>query len=631
MDAGYRYRAFISYSHRDRGSAAKLHRALESYRMPRKLVGLPGPLGPVPPRLTPIFRDRDELPASSDLGEQLTAALAASRVLVVLCSPAAAKSRWVNEEVLTFKRVHGEARVLAIVVAGEPEASSIPGREDEECFPHALRYRLGDDGKLTDVPAVPIAADLRPSADGERLALLKLIAGMTGLRLDDLVQREAQRRIRRLTVVAAASMGAVVVTAGLAVYANARRLEANEQRRVAERESAVARATSDFLVGTFQLANPAVENPRNITALTILSRAADRARTELSREPAVRVRLLDTVGQAYNNLGLLREARETLEPGRAEFAAAGPDGAEALLTLGTTFAIQSNFDAAGAAIREAESLLGPDSSAYAETRGRAAELRARVEHNGGSLATALAAYDQALAYYRAMPEPKPEILARALNNRGLVLADMGRFDDARGSMLKANELYRSVGGDGDRRVGQSYFALAQNALIAGSLAEADDYIGRSLAILTRVLEPNNPILGDSLSLQGQIFQGEKRLEESRRALRQAVDVYQRAFNGPHYLTGIAEVYLALVESELGHTDRALRYLVEAKSNYDASYGKLNANHGDLLVNRAVILARAHRLAEAHHDCEAGLEILRQTSGADSSFYKSNVDICAKLN
>jgi len=41
-------------------------------------------------------------------------------------------------------------------------------------------------------------------------------------------------------------------------------------------------------------------------------------------------------------------------------------------------------------------------------------------------------------------------------------------------------------------------------------------------------------------------------------------------------------------------------------------------------------ARAHRLAEAHRDCAKGLEILRQTSGADSAFYKTNVDLCRGL-
>jgi len=58
----FRYSAFISYSHQDKASADWLHRTLESYRVPSRLVGRQTAAGTVPRRLVPIFRDRDELP-----------------------------------------------------------------------------------------------------------------------------------------------------------------------------------------------------------------------------------------------------------------------------------------------------------------------------------------------------------------------------------------------------------------------------------------------------------------------------------------------------------------------------------------------------------------------------------------
>jgi hypothetical protein len=54
-----KYRAFLSYSHRDAKWADWLHKALESYRTPKRLVGSTTPRGPVAKRLTPIFRDRE--------------------------------------------------------------------------------------------------------------------------------------------------------------------------------------------------------------------------------------------------------------------------------------------------------------------------------------------------------------------------------------------------------------------------------------------------------------------------------------------------------------------------------------------------------------------------------------------
>jgi len=97
-----------------------------------------------------------------------------------------------------------------------------------------------------------------------------------------------------------------------------------------------------------------------------------------------------------------------------------------------------------------------------------------------------------------------------------------------------------------------------------------------------------------------------------------------------FLIGIAEVYLALIESERGKTEAALRTLDEAKHNYDVSYGKIHPNHGDLLVYRAKFLAKAGRMAEARADCAAGLKILRDTLGADAGFTQANEAKCAAI-
>ena len=97
MDPLFKYRAFISYSHSDENWARWLHRSLETYRVPKHLVGTVTAFGPVPERLAPVFRDRDELATATNLGATLTKALEQSAFQVVICSPAAATSRWVNE------------------------------------------------------------------------------------------------------------------------------------------------------------------------------------------------------------------------------------------------------------------------------------------------------------------------------------------------------------------------------------------------------------------------------------------------------------------------------------------------------------------------------------------------------
>lgn len=84
--AGCKYPGFISYSHRDQTVAEWLHRAVERYRVPKRLIGSAGAHGPVPARLYPIFRDRDEL-AAGPLAGQLFDAIGQSRCFVLICSP----------------------------------------------------------------------------------------------------------------------------------------------------------------------------------------------------------------------------------------------------------------------------------------------------------------------------------------------------------------------------------------------------------------------------------------------------------------------------------------------------------------------------------------------------------------
>jgi tetratricopeptide (TPR) repeat protein len=208
------YRGFISYSHRDERAGAKLHRRLETYKLPKQLVGTETKRGLVPQRLTPIFRDREELSAGASLSLQVQEALAGSDALIILCSPNAKASDWVGKEIETFRALHPDRPILAAILEGGPD----------DAFPDALTWG----------GAEPIAADLRKGKDGWRLGELKLIAGMTGVPLDSLVQRDAQRQLRRVTAITVGALIAMLIMALLLVAALRARAEADRQRTEAE-------------------------------------------------------------------------------------------------------------------------------------------------------------------------------------------------------------------------------------------------------------------------------------------------------------------------------------------------------------------------------------------------------------
>jgi len=75
VSSEFKYRAFISYSHKDEKWAAWLHKALETFKVPKYLVGETTSMGIIPSRTGKVFRDREELSSSHSLGTELTLAL----------------------------------------------------------------------------------------------------------------------------------------------------------------------------------------------------------------------------------------------------------------------------------------------------------------------------------------------------------------------------------------------------------------------------------------------------------------------------------------------------------------------------------------------------------------------------
>jgi tetratricopeptide (TPR) repeat protein len=623
------YRAFISYSHQDKAIATWLHTTLERYRLPKKLVGKSTSLGEVPRRLTPIFRDQDELPASGNLGTELQNALERSLFLIVICSPAAAQSKWVDEEIRQFKILHGSDKVLALIVDGEPNAK--PETADQECFAPALKCVVAPNGELTNEACEPIAADLRKQADGKRLATLKLISGLTALRLDDLVQREAARRMRTLVQISAASCLAAVFALGLAVYANDRRLDANTQRAVAEQEAANAHAVSDFLVESFASANSAQENPNNITARSILERGSQRIGTELQGQPLVQGRLSATIALAFNNLGLFDEAIEVVD---STAALSGVELTRAFLVKAEALFRKGDLDSAMEVAKYTQSLSERKSTTEysydSETIADIARIQALIYYQYGQHEAGLKAFGVALQELQKMPKPNKEKMAKLFQSRALLLSDFGDLETARSDLEKAKAMALASVGSSNILVGDISLAQAQVNFLSWNLEPALEQINFAIANMQRILERDSPFLADALSMKGQILQAMGQLDDADSALTEAVDIYTKAYGGRHYLSGIAEIYLALIAGDRKDLAASLAHFDEAKLHYDVGYGEIHANHGDLLVNRATVLAAAGEVARAIQDCEQGMGILEETLGAEAAFTQQLQAVCDEI-
>lgn len=221
---GYHYDAFISYRHceLDKFVAENLHKRLEAFRMPKsvekKRQGIKN-------RIERVFRDKEELPLTSDLNDPIMTALHNSDWLIVICSPRLRESLWCKKEIETFVQLNGRERVLAVLIEGEPS----------ESFPDELLYKTekitGPDGKTEEikVSVEPLAADVRGKSKKEILKamdveVLRILAAMFHLNYDDLRQRHREQRHKRMmimvSVIATLSLLFAVFCFGVAVKLN---------------------------------------------------------------------------------------------------------------------------------------------------------------------------------------------------------------------------------------------------------------------------------------------------------------------------------------------------------------------------------------------------------------------------
>ena len=121
-------------------------RTLENYRIPTDLVGRATAVGPVPRTLRPIFRDRDDFSAGPSLTEQTRAALEASRFLIVVCSPNALSSTYVNEEIRQSNSTAKMIWSVAEIVAFFSHFYTLqPGMVLETGTPRLVSYGIADE------------------------------------------------------------------------------------------------------------------------------------------------------------------------------------------------------------------------------------------------------------------------------------------------------------------------------------------------------------------------------------------------------------------------------------------------------------------------------------------------------
>lgn len=180
------YYAFISHSSKDEKVARNLWRFIEYYNIPasiRKQLK-----EPFPNRLRPIFWYRYDL-TGPDLHAALEKELHESRYLILLCSPDAAKSVYVNDEVESFIKAGRADKIVPVILRGMPYSED----PEKECFPKSLLDFSKESGITYRGPNI--------EEEGKTRSYINVLASLLGVRSNVLYQRH-QRRKQKIIIAA---------------------------------------------------------------------------------------------------------------------------------------------------------------------------------------------------------------------------------------------------------------------------------------------------------------------------------------------------------------------------------------------------------------------------------------------
>ncbi|MBR4685041.1 MAG: PD40 domain-containing protein [Candidatus Methanomethylophilaceae archaeon] len=288
------YYAFISYQRRDEKWAGWIRKRLEHYRLPSNLRKKDASL---PKEIRPVFQDALEL-SGGILGKEIQDALGRSKFLVVICTPNAAKSPWVDKEIQTFIDSNREDQVIPFIVDGVP----FSGDPETECFPPSLHALRGDEKEILGININEMGRDA---------AAVKVVARMFGLKFDVLWQRfERERKRRRAAIVggvllfalASLGVGAYIVRQNQELAAVNREVTAERDRANAERDRA-EEANSNLLQANDSIRRQyrLIEDQKNEIARERdnVKRASHAMQINLSRALGEKASALVDEGDAY--------------------------------------------------------------------------------------------------------------------------------------------------------------------------------------------------------------------------------------------------------------------------------------------------------------------------------------------
>jgi tetratricopeptide (TPR) repeat protein len=420
--------------------------------------------------------------------------------------------------------------------------------------------------------------------------------------------RQRVRRITRIKRIVATSFAVLALTA--TVFGIRFKLERDAALRLERRallEAQTARETSNFLIGMFKVVDPGESRGNTITAREILDRGAQQIRAQLDGQPEVKARMMRTIGEVYDSLGLYAQSQPLLEEALVEASRPGNssdvDIAMVEQVLGGVLTEREKYVDAERALLEAVRIF----DRHPELSGDSALVRRDLGYHywaRGDYARALPVFEEALKRAEARFGRRSEEVASILSNLGKTIRDRG--DPSQGLRLleESADIYKALRGEDYYWYGVSRESIGFTLLALGRNEEAKANLAAGVKVHEHVLGPTHDFLG--LGLQGlgaaEVELGQ--LDEAEKTLRRALAIEEIA-NGPESKeVGRTLRYLACAFAAQQALDKALPLFRRSLSIAKRQFGELSDEYDRDLLSLGIAQRRSGR----PHDAE---ETIRQ--------------------
>ncbi len=344
----------------------------------------------------------------------------------------------------------------------------------------------------------------------------------------------------------------------------------------ARHEAEAARKVSELLVGVFADLDPAVQVSQVTSTTSVLDRGVERIRSELSDQPLVRARLLDTVGTAYGNLGQFERAKPLLDE----------------------------------ALRLREEHLGEPAAAVADSCVSLGWLAFRTADFG----EALVLFGRALSIYEQALGPDHWAVAATLGSIGTVIWRAGDYDEARGFFDRSLNLFQAIGKEDDPVVVRTTLPYANMLMDMAEYQAALPLLEQALSLYEERFGPNNAAVSGIVLDIGRCYHETLRYEEARRFYERALEIQERTLGPDHFSLMYPLTKLAML-------DRRDKQYEEADARFKRALvlgeRALGPDHPDLvwtLGPYALLMLNRGDVEEAHATLDRALRIAEEAHG-----------------